>query len=262
MTGATQRVADALRNAIEAGEYPPGGALPSSEDLAIAHGVAKGTAQKAVNQLATEGYLTVVRRQPARVTEGPRRLSIVRDRKVYRDHIGYFFDQNAQPWEAIGTPTRGVATPPAHIADLLGTPRGRDVMTRHRLMAPKGAKVAHQVAISYIPVPVVAEVPAVGSGDTGPGGIYDRFEEHYEAPLEWRETVSARPSTAEEQRQLQIPANSSVLVVTREARIATPAGTATVEVNETTMPASQFAVSYPIERDASAVWPREGGARD
>ncbi|MFJ2110583.1 GntR family transcriptional regulator [Streptomyces sp. NPDC087850] len=262
MTGATQRVADALRDAIEAGTYPPGGALPSSEDLAKAHGVAKVTAQKAVNQLAAEGYLTVVRRQPARVAEGPRRLSVVRDRKVYRDQIGYYFDQNAKPWGAIGTPTRGVATPPAHIADLLGTPRGRDVMTRTRLMAPKGSKVAHQVAISYIPVPVVAEVPAVGSSNTGPGGIYDRFEEHYGGPLEWRETVSARQSTSEEQTQLQIPANSSVLVVTREARIASGRTAVVVEVNETTMSAARFAVSYPIERDSSAGWSSTGGPRD
>lgn len=259
MTGATQRVADALRTAIEAGDYPPGGELPSSEALAKKYGAAKGTAQRAVNQLAAEGYLTVVRRQRPRVTEGPRRLSVVRDRKVYRDQIGYFFDRNAQPWEPLGTPTRGVATPPAHIADLLGTPRGRDVMTRTRLMAPKGSKAAHQVAISYIPVPVVAEIPAVGSGDTGPGGIYDRFEEHYGAPLEWRETVSARPSTSEEQSLLQIPAHSSVLVVTREARIASGRTTVVVEVNETTMSASQFAVSYPIERDRSAAWSRKGG---
>lgn len=111
MTGPTQRVADALRAAIEAGDYPPGGELPSSEDLAGEYGVAKGTAQKAVTQLAAEGYLTVVRRQRPRVTEGPRRLSVVRDRKVYRDQIGYYFDQNAKPWKPLSAPTRGVATP-------------------------------------------------------------------------------------------------------------------------------------------------------
>ncbi|WP_425560906.1 GntR family transcriptional regulator, partial [Luedemannella helvata] len=47
MTGATHRLADALRAAIEAGDYPPGAALPSAERLAEEHGVARATAQKA-----------------------------------------------------------------------------------------------------------------------------------------------------------------------------------------------------------------------
>ncbi|MEU6899493.1 MULTISPECIES: GntR family transcriptional regulator [Streptomyces] len=256
MTGATHRLADALRAAIEAGDYPPGAALPSAERLAEEHGVARATAQKAVQQLAAEGYLTLTRRHPARVKERPRHTTVVRDRVVYRDDLGYFFDRNAQDWAAVTPPTRGFEVPPSHVADLLGTTRGQDVLARRRLMGPRGATVAHQVAVSFIPLSVVAEIPEVGAERTGSGGIYDRFEEHYRAPLEWRETVSARHPNPEEQKALGVPASSPVLVVTREARIRRDGEEVVVEVNETAMAAAQFAVSYHVERDESATWPR------
>ncbi|MFD5676141.1 GntR family transcriptional regulator [Streptomyces sp. NPDC127040] len=256
MTGATHQVADSLRAAIEAGDYPPGGALPSAAELAETYGVARATAQKAVRQLATEGYLTLTRRHPARVKERPRHLTVVRDRLVYRDEVGYFFDRNAQDWAAVEKPSRDFTVPPSHIADLLGTPRGQDLLARRRLMGPAGSTTAHQVAISYIPMWVIAEIPAASAEKAGPGGIYDRFEEHFDEALQWRETVSARHPNEDEQRTLRIPAGSPVLVVTREARITRDGALVAVEVNETSMAASQFGVSYHVERDESAAWPR------
>lgn len=261
MTGAAQdRVADALRTAIEAGEYPAGKPLPSGEKLAELYDVHRGTAQKAVRQLAAEGYLTLTRRHAPIVRERPRHLTVVRDRSVYRDGIGYYFDRNAQDWRALETPTRGVTVPPEHVSDLLKVPRGQDVFTRVRKMGPPDAKIAHQLAISYIPMRLVAELPALGAEKTGKGGIYDRLEEHFNAPLEWQETVSARMATAEERSALGVSANSAVLVLTREARIRVGDEVVVAEVNETSMSAAQFAVSYPIQRDESAAWPREGDA--
>jgi GntR family transcriptional regulator len=263
MTGTAQeRVADALRAAIEAGEYPPGGSLPSGEELAERYGVHRGTAQKAVRQLAAEGYVTLARRQKPVVRERPRHMTVVRDRSVYRDEIGYFFDQNAKDWGPLGAPTRGVIVPPEHVSDLLGVPRGQDVFTRNRLMGPPGASIAAQVATSYIPMSMVGEVPALGAERPGPGGIYDRLEEHFNAPLEWHETVSARLPTPDEQEALRVPATSPVLVVTRTASIRRGDEVVVAEVNETRMVAAQFAVSYPVRRDESAAWPRrkEGAA--
>ncbi|MFJ7990246.1 GntR family transcriptional regulator [Streptomyces sp. NPDC096351] len=256
---AQERVADALRAAIEAGDIPPGHALPSGEDLAEQYGVHRGTAQKAVRQLAAEGYVTIARRQRPVVRERPRHLTVVRDRSVYRDEIGYFFDRNAQNWRALEPPTRGVAVPPDHVADLLGVPRGQDVLVRHRKMGPPDAKSAHQVATSYIPMALVAELPVLGAEKAGPGGIYDRIEEYFSAPLEWHETISARHPDAEEQAALHLAGNSPVLVVTREARIRRGEEQVVAEVNETRMPANQFAVSYSVRRDSSAAWPREEG---
>ncbi|MGW5529416.1 GntR family transcriptional regulator [Streptomyces xanthochromogenes] len=261
MSGTAQdRVADQIRRAIEAGEYPAGGSLPSGEKLAEQYGVHRNTAQKAVRQLAGEGYLTLTRRHAPKVRERPRHLTLVRDRSVYRDDLGYFFDRNAQDWRAVGTPTRGVVVPPEHVSDLLGVPRGQDVFVRDRKMGPPGADTALQVATSYLSMALVAEIPALGAEKTGPGGIYDRLEEHFECALEWHETISARQPTPEEQAALRVPALSPVLVVTREARIQRDEDIVVAEVNETRMSAAQFAVSYAVRRDASAVWPRGEGA--
>jgi GntR family transcriptional regulator len=257
MTGTAQeRVVEALRAAIQAGEYPPGAPLPSGEDLAEKYDVHRGTAQKAVRQLAAEGYVTLARRQRPVVRERPRHMTVVRDRSVYRDEIGYYFDRNAKEWRALDPPTRGVAVPPEHISDLLGVPRGQDVFTRNRLMGPSDAMVAAQVATSYIPMALVAEIPALGAERPGPGGIYDRLEEHFDAPLEWHETVSARLPNAGEQAALRVPATSPVLVVTRTASIQRGDEVVVAEVNETRMVSAQFAVSYAVRRDQSAAWPR------
>ncbi|MFI6055741.1 GntR family transcriptional regulator [Streptomyces violascens] len=261
MTGTAQdRVAEQIRRAIEAGEYPAGGSLPSGEKLAKKYGVHRNTAQKAVRQLAGEGYLTLTRRHAPKVRDRLRHLMLVRDRSVYRDDLGYYFDRNAKDWRAVGTPTRGVAVPPEHVSDLLGVPRGQDVFFRDRKMGPAGAETALQVATSYLPMALIAELPALGSEKTGPGGIYDRLEEHFDSALEWQETISARLPTPEEQAALRVPALSPILVVTREAHIQRDGETEVAEVNETRMSAAQFAVSYAVRRDASAAWPRREGA--
>ncbi|KPC80403.1 hypothetical protein ADL35_19600, partial [Streptomyces sp. NRRL WC-3753] len=65
---------------------------------------------------------------------------MIRDRIVYRDEIGYFFDRNAVNWRPVSAPTRRIGPPPNHVADLLGTPRGENVLIRDRAMVPPGAK--------------------------------------------------------------------------------------------------------------------------
>ncbi|HEX5569214.1 MAG TPA: GntR family transcriptional regulator [Streptomyces sp.] len=257
MTGKAGQVADAIRAAIEAGEYPPGSSLPSGEDLAEQYAAHRGTVYKALRQLAAEGYLTLVRRHPAVVRERPKQVMVVRDRNVYRDELGYYFDQNAKDWRAVEKPTRGSAVPPDHVADMLGVDRGRMVFARNRLMGPPGATRALQIATSYIPLPLTLEIPALEAERPGPGGIYDVVEDHFDAPLQWREMISARRPTAEEQRALGISADVPVLVVTRCSMIHREGTNVPVEVNETRMASAQFAVSYAVQRDASAPWPRE-----
>lgn len=255
-----RRVADSLRAEIEAGTIPAGSKLDSGDKLANRFGVHRGTALKAIRMLADEGYVTVARRQAAVVRARPRHLTVVRDRNVYRDEIGYFFDKNAKDWRAIGTPTRGLAVPPDHIADLLGVPRGQDVLTRDRLMGPTDPPRVLQLATSYLPMTLVAELPLLGAEQTGPGGIYDRLEEHFQTALTWRETISARLPNGEEQSALGISAVIPVLVVTRETLVPRNGDPLVAEVNETRMAAEQFAVSYTVQRDSSAQWPRKEAA--
>lgn len=263
MTGdQTRRVADALRAAIESGEYGPGTALPTGEGIAEKYGVHRGTAMKAVRLLAADGLVEIRHRQGAFIRERPRDRIIVRDRRVYRDGIGYYFDRNAQDWAAIGTPTRGLAVPPAHIADLLGTPRDAEVLVRDRHMGVRDTKQALQIATSYLPVTLLATIPAVGAENPGPGGIYDRIEEHFAAALEWHETISSRLPDENEQAVLRIAKTIPVLVVTRTAEIQAGGQRMAVEINETRMAAERFAVAYKVERDESAAWRKEGRRPD
>lgn len=251
-------VAAELRAAIDSGTYAPGQPLPSGPKLAERFGVHRGTVYKALETLATEGYLTLEKRRPATVRERPRERMVVRDRVVYRDEIGYFFDQNAKSWRPVKPPTHRIDSPPNHVADALGTTRGDNVLIRERIMGPPEAKRGLQLAISYLPLWLVAELPVVGGSSTGPGGIYDRIEEHFEQPIRWHETIAGRNPTSIEQDALVVPGSASVLVITRSAQVERDGQSLVVEINETSMPAEQFAVSYAVTRDKSAAWPRRG----
>jgi GntR family transcriptional regulator len=256
MTTDYQRIVAALRAAIDSGEHPPGAQLPTGGELAEKYGVNRNTAYKALQSLAAAGYVDLAPRRPAVVRERLRERVLIRDRLVYRDELGYYFDRNAQSWRPIGAPAHRIDVPPNHIADLLGVPRGGNVLIRERAMGPADAKRALQLAFSYLPLDLVAEIPVIGGSKTGPGGIYDRIEEHFEEPIQWRETVSARNASPAEQKQLGVPAAAAVLVVTRLSTVAMKGGKARpVEVNETSMASEQFAVSYAVERDPSASWP-------
>ncbi|KPC70444.1 GntR family transcriptional regulator, partial [Streptomyces sp. NRRL F-6602] len=48
-----QRIADTLREAIQAGEYGPGDRLPGENDLMATHDVARMTARQALGVLQT-----------------------------------------------------------------------------------------------------------------------------------------------------------------------------------------------------------------
>lgn len=260
---AFQRVASEMRARIEAGEFARDKPLPPVTDIAVQYEVSKQTAHNAIKALVSEGLLRSVYRQGTYIRERPREQIVIRDRVVYRDELGYYFDRNAKDWRAVERPTRGLGVPPNHVADLLGVPQGTEVLVRDRAMGPPGSDRPLQLATSYIPLRLTADIPALGSENTGPGGIYDRLEEHYGTALEWRETISARVPTDEEQRRLALPPTVPVLVVTREALIHKAGQTVVAEVNETRMTAEQFAVAYSVRRDRSAARPdiAEGNQR-
>ena len=64
-----RRVADALRGRLDAGEWLPGEALPGARVLAAEYGVSHTTVSRAMDLLATEGRVTVVRGWGTFVTE-------------------------------------------------------------------------------------------------------------------------------------------------------------------------------------------------
>lgn len=245
-------VAEAIRRDVEAGRWPIGDPIPGIDRLKVEYGASRQTTNRAVQHLVSAGvlYSKGTKGTFIRPRLGP--PAVVRDRHAYRDEIGYFFDRNAQDWRGIDVRAPEIGVPPEDVADLLEVERGTHVMIRDRGVGPQGTETPLQLATSYLPMPLVGELPVLGAPNTGPGGIYDRLEEHFGTALLWQEHVRSRPPTNEEQERLGLGATVWVLVVTRVSRI----GDRVVEVNQTRMAADMFAVSYAVDRDESARYPR------
>ncbi|MFC1416953.1 GntR family transcriptional regulator [Streptacidiphilus cavernicola] len=72
MSARHEEIADALRRAIDRGEYPVGGTLPTESDLAARYEVSRGTVRQAVAALTSEGRIGS-RQGARRVVLGNRR---------------------------------------------------------------------------------------------------------------------------------------------------------------------------------------------
>jgi GntR family transcriptional regulator len=168
---------------------------------------------------------------------------------VYRDEIGYYFDQAAQPWRALQQPTVTRGPAPYDVAALLGIAPGSEVVIRDRVMGDPATGQPTQLATSYIPAALAAGLPVLAGTDTGPGGIYDRLEDAGHGPIRWTEAITARMPTADEARLLRLPPGVPLLRTLRLA--ASPAGRL-LEVNDTRLNAEQWEVGYRITRHATA----------
>jgi GntR family transcriptional regulator len=245
---AYRNLADRLRAAIEAGEYPEGAVLPRIEDLAAEHGVAIGTARQAIAVLEAEGLVEAVRRRGTVVRSRPDRTRLTRGRQVYRDERGYYFDPGAKPWTALTAPTVGWGRPPRDVARQLGTDPADDVLVRDRLMGDPTTDTPLQIATSYLPAALVRGT-RLAEADTGPGGIYDLLEAMGHGPLQWTEAVSAKMPTPDEAGRLRLAKGVPLL---RIIRTTTSPDGRVLEVNDTRMSSEAFEVGYSITRHRTA----------
>ena len=78
-----QSLSDEIRSRIQAGEYGTGDRLPSEAELCRQHGVSRGTAVKAIEQLVAEGV--AIRRQGSITEDDPegKRIYITRGRNKH-----------------------------------------------------------------------------------------------------------------------------------------------------------------------------------
>ncbi|MFG3439949.1 GntR family transcriptional regulator [Nonomuraea sp. NPDC047897] len=242
-------VAQALREAIAAGTYPPGTKIPKEEELERQFDCSRTTIRRAVAQLTTEGLVTPVRRGGTTVRAPLERQSLTLDMQVYRDEIGYYFSQAVQSLRPLQPPTVTEGPCPPDVVALLGLEPGDPVVIRDRIMGDPQTGRVLQLATSYLPADLAAGT-VLAQAETGPGGIYDRMEHDLGwGPLEWEGVITARAATADEAHLLNMPPGVPVLCVSRSA-IAT-AGTAdgrVVELNVTRRDASRVEVRYPVTR--------------
>jgi DNA-binding GntR family transcriptional regulator len=245
-----QEIASALREAITRGDYPPGTTIPKETELMAAHGAGRETVRRAVIQLTAEGLVEPVRRRGTVVRVRPARTPVTRSRLVYRDEIGYYFDQTAQGWRALQPPTVSRGPVPFDIAVQLGVAPGDEAIIRDRIMGDPDTGRPTQLATSYIPARLADELPVLAARDTGPGGIYYRMEEAGLGPIGWTEAITTRPPSPAEASRLRLAPGVALLRIVRLA--ASPAGRP-LEVNDTRMSGEEFEIRYPLSRDPSAL---------
>ena len=172
-----QRIADALRTAIQAGEYGPGDRLPGENDLMATYEVARMTARQALGVLQNEGLAEA--RKGAGVFV--RAFKPLRRRGIQRlAHEQWGSGRSI--WSADSEDRELVVDQievreeeaNSRISDALGIPAGTQVWARSRRFVLDGKPVL--VATSYLPAGVVGD-SAITQADTGPGGTYARLAE-------------------------------------------------------------------------------------
>jgi GntR family transcriptional regulator len=257
-------IARDLRESIISGQYQPGDALPIMRDTAAAYGVSDITVRKAYALLVREGLAVTRGRGGSFVLAHPDRVRLlVRNRQIGRDELGYYSGPEVQHWRSIPHPNgeKTIATTapvPADVAEILGVQTGALLAVRKRIVGDPDIEEHRQLADSWIVPWVVEEIPAL-TGDTGPGGMYDRIEEWAGRPLAWREEVSARIPSPAEAEALKMPLTGVPML--RAVRVATlpepgqDEGGRVVEVQDIRMSGVIFAVGYPVPRGPEATWP-------
>lgn len=238
------QVADAIRTAIEAGEWQPGALIPAEPELATRYGTTRATVNRALSILRTEGLIRPKQGRGTTVRKLPviRRDSAGRQQRSTREagqaRGAFEAELRALGIEPRSVPSISEAAAPADVAAALGLAEGEAVLARGREMYGNDEPI--QMATSYYPLDIAAGTQ-IAEADTGPGGTYSRLADLGHAPADFTETIRVRPPSASEARFLDMDLDQRVFAITRTA--ADEAGRV-VEVNVITMPAHQWELVF------------------
>lgn len=138
MPGTYQEIKADVLGRIMAGDWPPGGLLPGEIDLARAYGCARTTVNRALRELAEEGYLDRKRKAGTRVRPSPKRearfeIPLVR-REIEAAGATYGYRLLA----------REVTAAPEWLAARMGVPEGGEVLHLSCLHDAGGAPYQHE----------------------------------------------------------------------------------------------------------------------
>ncbi|MFE9566875.1 GntR family transcriptional regulator [Streptomyces sp. NPDC006487] len=236
-----QRIADALRTAIQSGEHGPGDRLPGENELMATYGVARMTARQALGVLQNEG-LVEARKGAGVFVRAFRPLRRRGIQRLAQEQWG----SGRSIWSA-DTEDRELVVDQievreeevaVRIADALGVPAGSRVWARSRRFVLDGKPVLF--ATSYLPSDVVAD-SLITQTDTGPGGTYARLAELGHEPVHFREEIRSRMPSVDEAERLSLSMGTPVI---RIARTAFAEGGRAVEFNEMTLDSASYVLEY------------------
>ncbi|MEU4127817.1 GntR family transcriptional regulator [Streptomyces wuyuanensis] len=239
-----QRIADALKAAIQAGEYAPGDRLPGENDLMVEHKVARMTARQALSVLQNEGIAEARKGAGVFVREFKplRRRGIQRlaqeqwgsGRSIWSADI----EDRSLTVDQVDVREEAATE---RVAGALDVPSGSPVCIRSRRFVLDGKPVL--LATSYLPSEIV-EGSAITQEDTGPGGTYARLAELGYKPVHFREEIRCRMPSAGEAERLSLSMGTPVILIVRTAFA--EEGRA-VEVNEMTLDSASYVLEYDFD---------------
>lgn len=237
-------IADALKAAINSGDFSDGDQLPGVRELMVRYNAAKMTVSQALDALKAEGHIesrpgvgNFVRAPFAPILRhGIQRLAKER------------WGSGASIWSTDETRDLVVdqlrveeVTAPQHIADALELGQNETACLRSRRFVVAGRPVL--ISHSFLPHAAV-EGSAITQPDTGPGGTYARLAELGHTPVRFREELRVRKPSAAEANRLELPDGERVIQLvrtawTRERRA--------IEVNEMVLDASVYVLDYEFD---------------
>jgi len=211
-----QAVAAGLAPKIFDGTYPAESWLPSERELAEEYQADRSTIRRALSMLEAQGLITVHKNTGAQVRS--------KGTAVVRRHAGDVAGQVGS-WRGFHLSAMETGRQPytrtqveeeaanAEVARWLGVPTGTVVVKRARVQGlVDGPPI--QTSTSWIPVEIVAAIPILRQLDTGPGGMYSRFEDAG-LSITFEDMVTCRLPGDREQEILGVGPGQPVLVVWR-----------------------------------------------
>jgi GntR family transcriptional regulator len=261
MAAKYDRIADDLRRRIQAGEFAPGAQLPTESVLMELYRVSLPTIRSALSVLRGEG-LVESRHGLGTYIRQPRQ-------RVRRHNVRYQWEKDRvlapeAERRAIGSTERdtglGVddldftneydthARAEARIAALLGIKSGSRVLMRTFTARSRKEDVPLSYAHSYLPYDLVKANPALLDvhNEPWPGGTQHQLSTLGIELDHITDEIIARPPTATEAEQLDMPAGTSLLIV-RKTSVATDGRV--VEVMEIFMPGDRHELVYTTKLD-------------
>lgn len=211
-----QALAADLATKISDGTYPAESWLPAERELADQYQADRSTVRRALGMLAAQGLLAVHPNSGAQVR--PRRAgAVVRRAGDVTTQVGSWRGFHVSAMETGQQPyTRTSVDEQAadiEIARWLGIPAGTSVIRRARVQGiVDGPPV--QLSTSWIPSDIVDSFPILRRVDTGPGGMYSRFEDAG-LSITFEDMVTCRLPGSAEQVALEAGDGQPVLVVWR-----------------------------------------------
>ncbi|MFC4945805.1 GntR family transcriptional regulator [Pseudonocardia sp. GCM10023141] len=205
-----EAVAHEIRELVVTGICPIGAKLPTKKDLAQRHNASGATVQRAMDQLADEGF---VEARPGRgwFASKPVHISLLRSSPHWHERNAQVKPSGNHGWldPTIRITTHKMGADPRVAADL-HVPVGTRVCRRERRVS-NGGRIIH-LGRSYLPEAITRDT-TLETDAMMEIGTYEELTRHGHAPKSITETVSVGTATVSESKILELDIARSPMVI-------------------------------------------------